>query len=312
VATDLNPRAIEFGRFNATLNDCTGIEWRVGDLLEPAVGERFDLVVANPPYVVSPETSFMFRDSDRPVDELSRVLIEQLPNVLSDGGIATVLVSWAQPPDDTTFPPVRWVENTGCDNMVVVSGLQTPIEAATVWNSPLLSDPEQYAQRVGSWLRYYEENNVAAIGYGAVVMRRRSGSTGWTTTIPLQPNPGQASKHLLRLFDAHTVLAHVGSNAAALNALSLSVAPDIELVRTWRPDASPSTAELRLIDGLGFAVDIDPVGAALVEAFAKTRRVDHAIAEVAPSPSPPSDTTIAAAHAMIRQLLGLGFLTALG
>jgi methylase of polypeptide subunit release factors len=29
----------------------------------PVAGERFDLVVANPPFVISPDSSFVFRDS---------------------------------------------------------------------------------------------------------------------------------------------------------------------------------------------------------------------------------------------------------
>src|SRR5262245_39419269 len=56
VGVDLNPRALTFARFNARLNGVRNVEWREGDLFAPVAGERFDLVVSNPPYVVSPES----------------------------------------------------------------------------------------------------------------------------------------------------------------------------------------------------------------------------------------------------------------
>lgn len=51
VAVDINPAAVRCARINALLN---GVEGRVvareGDLFAPVAGERFDLVLFNPPY----------------------------------------------------------------------------------------------------------------------------------------------------------------------------------------------------------------------------------------------------------------------
>ena len=56
VAVDVNDHALELARFNAILNGRDDrIEFRHGSFLEPVAGERFDLVVSNPPYVLSPE-----------------------------------------------------------------------------------------------------------------------------------------------------------------------------------------------------------------------------------------------------------------
>jgi hypothetical protein len=52
VATDQNPRAVEMAAFNARLNDLPHFECRHGDLFEPVAGERFDLIVSNPPFIV--------------------------------------------------------------------------------------------------------------------------------------------------------------------------------------------------------------------------------------------------------------------
>ena len=95
IATDISERALVFARFNAALNGADNIEFRHGSYLDPVAGELFDLVVSNPPYVISPESRFVFRDSGRRGDELCKELIDALPPYLNDGGFATVLISWA-------------------------------------------------------------------------------------------------------------------------------------------------------------------------------------------------------------------------
>src|SRR4051812_7653219 len=68
VATDVNARALAYAAFNAALNGADNVETRLGSFFKPVGDERFDLVVANPPYVVSPESAYLFRDSGMPGD----------------------------------------------------------------------------------------------------------------------------------------------------------------------------------------------------------------------------------------------------
>jgi len=52
VATDVNQAAIECARANAVTHGVVNrIDFRLGDLFEPVAGERFDLVIFNPPYL---------------------------------------------------------------------------------------------------------------------------------------------------------------------------------------------------------------------------------------------------------------------
>ena len=53
VATDVNPRALSMTRLNASLNGIGRIDVREGSLFEPVAGETFDLIVTNPPFVIS-------------------------------------------------------------------------------------------------------------------------------------------------------------------------------------------------------------------------------------------------------------------
>jgi len=51
VAVDINPQAVRCARINASLNGLEGrVEARRGDLFFPIAGQRFDLVMFNPPY----------------------------------------------------------------------------------------------------------------------------------------------------------------------------------------------------------------------------------------------------------------------
>ena len=51
IAIDINPHAVRCARINALLNGVDGtVEVREGDLFTPVAGERFDIVLFNPPY----------------------------------------------------------------------------------------------------------------------------------------------------------------------------------------------------------------------------------------------------------------------
>ena len=52
-ATDLSARALAVARANAAHLALDGIEFRRGSWFEPLAGERFDLILSNPPYIAS-------------------------------------------------------------------------------------------------------------------------------------------------------------------------------------------------------------------------------------------------------------------
>jgi len=65
VATDINPAALKCARANALAHGVTDcIDFRSGDLFEPVAGERFDLVIFNPPYLPVPKEE----ELDEPLD----------------------------------------------------------------------------------------------------------------------------------------------------------------------------------------------------------------------------------------------------
>ena len=92
VATDLNPVAIECARVNAERAQLPGsINIRYGDLFEPVVGERFDLIVWNPPFFDGQPHS-RFDLSWRSEDAIDRFATELITH-LEPGG--RILIIWS-------------------------------------------------------------------------------------------------------------------------------------------------------------------------------------------------------------------------
>ena len=61
IAVDVSSRALAFARFNAQLNGIKNIEFIKGDLFEPIEGQTFDLIISNPPFLISPESQCLYR-----------------------------------------------------------------------------------------------------------------------------------------------------------------------------------------------------------------------------------------------------------
>lgn len=97
-AIDLSRRAVLAARLNARLN---GVRVRVlrGSLLEPVAGERFDVIVTNPPYVPSEDPDLPARGLRRAWDAGAdgRVLLDRIldeaPRHLTPGGSILIVQS---------------------------------------------------------------------------------------------------------------------------------------------------------------------------------------------------------------------------
>lgn len=106
VAVDVSERALAFARFNVALNRVENVELRQGSWFEPVENERFDLIVANPPYVVSPETELLYRDGDLPADAVTQKLVREVSAYLEDGGFAHVMGNWIHRRDEDWRAPL--------------------------------------------------------------------------------------------------------------------------------------------------------------------------------------------------------------
>ena len=176
VGTDVSARALRLARLNAALNGVENVEWRQGDLFEPVRDERFGLVVANPPFVVSPVHEVMYRDGGLDGDGFSREALTGAARRLHEGGFATVLCGWiTEPGAERLATPRRWLEGSGCDAWVLELANEGPVTYAMLWNDLPGRRPEATAKAAEPWLADYRARGIEAISTGAIVLRKRSG-----------------------------------------------------------------------------------------------------------------------------------------
>ena len=174
VATDVNPRALAMTRLGAALNEVE-LDLREGSLYEPVVGERFDLIVTNPPFVVSPPGSelLVYRDSGLPGDDVVRRVLIEAPDRLNDGGWCQVLANWVHLRGQDWRERVDGWLDPACDAWVLQReevDLPTYVE---MWlaDAGLQGTPE-YVSRYDTWLAWFDEQGVDAIGFGWLTMRK--------------------------------------------------------------------------------------------------------------------------------------------
>ncbi len=309
VATDVNERALGFARFNLALNGAENIELRHGTFLEPVAGERFDLVVANPPYVISPESSLVFRDSGLGRDHVSEQLVRGLPAVLEEGGLATIMVSWIQEGDDVVARPGAWLAGSGCDAWIFHTGTDDALSAAAGWNRTIAS-PEERAGKIDRWLEYFESEGIEAISYGAIVLRKRSSAANWLRSTELPRGRfAQASPALERMLAAQDFL-EVASTDELLLGHRLAIADDVTLDQRLAQEQGRWTlrqAELRLEGGLGFTAGLDPSAARLVSGLDPSRPSRVALEEAAEALGADRGEFLPSGAALLRLMVTLGF-----
>jgi len=312
VATDLNDRALAFTGFNAALNGIDNVELRAGSFFEPVAEERFELVVTNPPYVISPESSFLFRDSGLPKDAVSEQVVRALPAHLAEGGHGSVMISWVQRTGETTERPVAWLEGSGCDALIVHTGSDEPLSIAAQWNRDVRSDAGAYAAAIDRWLDYFAREGIDQIAFGCVVLRRRTAADSrpnWirATRLPtrrLEP----AAAQLEQIFAAHDFIAGLGDERQLLDerlAVAENVAVEQEL-RLGEGGWGLREASIAIRTGMRFSAGLDDVTTALVLGLDGSRTVREALPD--PSGQHGRDELDEIGVRVARQMLEVGFL----
>jgi methylase of polypeptide subunit release factors len=182
VAADLNERALSLGRFTARLAGTEGIDFRHGDGFASVAGERFDLIVANPPYVQSPGGSMLYQES-QPGDPVCARLLRELPEHLAPGGIAIVLLNWCHlTDDDWADAPLAWVPPAGTRRWLFQSDCSSPAHYAWSWITGDLRFSEEQAAvaEMERWLTHYQKTGVNRISGGFIIVQKCAPGQEWT------------------------------------------------------------------------------------------------------------------------------------
>jgi methylase of polypeptide subunit release factors len=313
VATDLNPRAAEFARFNARLNGVAGIEVLEGDCFTPVKGRTFDLILSNPPFFITPETGYMFCDNSMELDQLCRRLIKDAPPHLNEGGYMQMLCEWAEIEGESWEARVaEWLEGIGCDAWVMKGWTQDPGEYAQHRIREIAQDSGRDAELYAGFMTYYRKRRVRAIHDGLVVIRRRA-AANW---VRIEEVPKTSSGDLGDL---------VLSTFAAMDSLR-ALEPD-EVLLASRPRLSPharleqicgqaaggwhaESLTMRLVSGFPYHMSVQPLVAEFLAACDGSRSAGEAIRGFAARTQAPAETVRRECLDMLRKLIERGFVLA--
>ena len=266
-ATDISDRALAFTRFNLLLNagelhvDPADLDARVslrrGSLLEPVAGEEFELVVSNPPFVITPRShgeaaadQFTYRDGGLPGDDIVAALVRALPSVLAPGGTAQLLGNWEIPAGAAWAErPQSWA-SPDADVWLIQREQVSPEQYAETWlqDASEARDRRLYQDSYAAYLDDFASRNVEAIGFGMIWLRRPAEGSPVLTrfeeiTYPIEQPVGP---HLGAAVERADWLA-----AHDLAAAHLLVAGDVTEERHQRPGAEhPGVILLRQGAGL--------------------------------------------------------------
>ncbi|MGP3987784.1 DUF7059 domain-containing protein [Streptomyces sp. 3N207] len=175
-ATDVNPRALHFARLTLALSGAAEPELREGSLFEPvADDEPYDLIVSNPPFVISPGARLTYRDGGMAGDDMCRTLVQQAARHLAPGGYCQLLANWEHREGaDWRERVSAWVP-PGCDAWIVQREVQDVTQYAELWLRDAgdhRGDPAAYAARYDAWLEEFAARGTKAVGFGWVTLRR--------------------------------------------------------------------------------------------------------------------------------------------
>ena len=261
VATDVSERALAYASFNAELAGVR-LDLRHGDLLDPVAGERFDLVVSNPPFVITPRDGdvplYEYRDAGRAGDALVRTLARSVGSVLELGGVAQFLGNWEVPVGQTWRDVwTTWLDGTGLDAWVVQREVQDPAEYAELWarDGGTVPGTPAHDRMYAAWLRDFASRGVESVGFGVVTLQRPT--TQREPWVSLDDVPGRVASPMGPVIDAglraRTWLAEHSDDEVL--AVAWSCAADVTEERHSRPgDEDPAVILVRQGGGLGRVV----------------------------------------------------------
>ncbi|MDY3665426.1 methyltransferase [Schaalia hyovaginalis] len=318
VATDLSARACAFTRFNAALNGLD-IEVREGSLFEPVAGEAFDLIVTNPPFVITPDSLrgarglLEYRDGGMSRDGLVRTVVRSGPEHLVPGGILQLIGNWEIPaehdPDaEWGLRLEEWFEGLAVDAWIVERDVLDPARYIEMWLQD--ADPTGVANEGAyrAWLADFDAAGVGGIGMGFMAIRRHIGDEG-----------APVLRFELGLAGARPRGADVARTLRALR-LPADLAPqrleraeDVTEERHYVPgSADPQVMILHQGSGLGRSIMVGTAVSALVGASDGELEVGQIIAAVAMLTERDADEVRAEIDEPVRGLLRAGMLRIVG
>ena len=305
VATDISTRALEFTAFNVALAgvDSARVQLRQGNLLEPVAGQRFDLIVSNPPFVITPPSVrqaglplMEYRDAGGPI---LPALVRGLEDHLNPDGVAVMLGNWEHREGTSWRTSVNQWIGKSLDAWIIQREVQDPVEYAAMWLRDGGLTPERsgvaFENALAAWQEDFDSRQVSGVGMGYLVFHAPSvaatSGPGGTAlegqTAPEEPasdaaapgavvepwrvleevptsGQGALGEHVAQVIAAHEALR--GLDDAQVAALKLHTASGLSKEEALTPTPVPTAPVIRQAEGFGRVIAVGMPEVALLSA----------------------------------------------
>lgn len=235
-ATDITDRATAFARFNAALNgigNCIALQ---SDLYAAVVGERFDRIVAHPPYMPSLQQKFIFRDGGEDGEQITRGILSGLPTHLEPGGsfyCTCMLTDRREAPAEQRIRRLLGDSGSEFDIMLLTHQSFQPTEYYFQLALAGRATLEEVQQRHEIFRRLEVERLV----YSSMVLRRHDGQRpAYTARRQAGPRSGSAELEWLDRWES-------GATDPNLPERLLDAAPRVSPVCRMRLSHAPGNGE---------------------------------------------------------------------
>jgi hypothetical protein len=187
VGVDVNPRAINFARFNALLNDMDNCSFEQGDVYGPVGDRRFDAITANPPFVPVPgSTELLYRDGGPSGEEVLRQIVAGCSGHLKEHGVCLIVTDLVEH-RGTSYEEklTRWL---GPDSGFTAAVLKRPAETIHQYASTHLShtDPSGVSSAMFEWIDHYLAEGIEEIARGYIAIARSDRPGTRIITVPIE------------------------------------------------------------------------------------------------------------------------------
>jgi carbamoyltransferase len=248
VGVDINLRALRFARFNAQLNSIEHVKFRSGNLYQ-AVSGKFDIILANPPFVPSPSQDYRFRDGGANGEEiLAQIIRGSAEHLTTDGRLFIVTDLVDLPKYQSKL--AQWWQGGAADQLILHTADRDDILFSVPHShAPFGQTICEYRDELDRWLGNFHGAGLTAVNFGYILIKRLSKfnqqGTYYTRTIH---NPHQSIEAEVRqYFRQRDRLAHpqVGKCYLALH-------PDLRFRCEIDPHTGEQQVELFTADNLYF------------------------------------------------------------
>jgi len=312
VGVDCNRRAVDLARFNAKLNGIGSIDFRKGDMFEPVQNETFDLIVSNPPFIISPENRHFFLNSGLEGDEICRQIVQQAPRFLKDGGYCILNANWAViEQQDWRARLANWFEGSGCDGLVLLQDTLDLGDYAASLIQLENHEEAEYLRLFDKWMDYYARHKIVGIGQGVMVMRRAAGHRNCFAVESLPPSISYpAGEDVAQQVELRTFLHSLRGEEDFLH-VHLKLAPNVRLEQICEPTDGawrPISGCVRRVGGLEYCGTLDGPSAAALARWDEKRPLKDYLSELATALRVDPSNLLPTALPIIRRLVEQGFL----